>query len=244
MQQDGWKNGAECISCLVYIFSFLGLERNAAIALIHYDQHWFALSSSNQVIKNKVHLTLHRPACLVFAHTMLQVKHRITFLFRSLVFCWCIDMTPTILFLHGRIIDHRTNLSMRHLLWTVVVPFRPFGYFDGTGASIAATIRISLYVCHRHAIYHIVIKMKPNDQRRSGDIPPSVVILCHVISFSAYQVYLLRLGSIEAEVTSLLFVNTRIFSLKKGRFRNHCIFRYRPLCIHAGSNQQSCQKRP
>ena len=58
----------------VYIFSFLGLERNAAIALIHYDQHWFALSSSNQVIKNKVHLTLHRPACLVFAHTMLQGK--------------------------------------------------------------------------------------------------------------------------------------------------------------------------
>ena len=46
--------------------------------------------------------------------------------------------------------------------------------------------------------------MKPNDQRRSGDIPPSVVILCHVISFSAYQVYLLRLGSIEAEVYSVM----------------------------------------
>ena len=184
-QNNVIKGGAIQSPLLVHIFSRTRPERSFYITAIHHHEHRHTLTGCNQVVHNMIHLSLRAPAGFIFTHAMLQIQYRIALLRMSFILCRRIYHTPTELFLRFGVIRTGTNLPVRYLLRTIIIPLLTFRDFDATCHTATTEERITGRICYRHPVCNQEIIMESYRQRVGRCRPESSGIFPHIILLSA-----------------------------------------------------------
>ena len=212
LQHHPVKRGTIQSSLLIHILPFARNERSFHIPTVHHNKHRHTLPGGYQVIHNMLHTSLCRPARLILAHAMLQVKYRITFFHLGFIFSRSIDHA-TAEFLFGfRIISTRAHLPMRYsLLRTIVITFHSLGNLYPTRHTATTKESVTGRIGHLHPVRYQKIIMESYDQRIGLYCPEAIRVLLHVILLTA-TVHLKPSGlrSIKTEVGATLLVQPRI----------------------------------
>ncbi len=169
----------------VYILSGTRLERSFHISAIHHHEHRHTLTGCNQIVHNMIHLSLSAPAGFIFTHAMLQIQYRIALLRMNFILCRCVHHATTELFLRFGVIRTGTNLPVRYLLRTIIIPLLTFRDFDATCHTAATEERIAGRICYRHPVCNQEIIMESYRQRVGRCRPESSGIFPHIILLSA-----------------------------------------------------------
>ena len=174
-----------------------------------------------------MHQPLIAPTRFVFAHTMLQIEHRITFLCIRFILCRCIDQAMAETLLPFGVISDITNLSVRNMLDTVIIPFLAFRHINAADHTATSEHSTTHRVVDRKTINHQRIVMRANHLWIGFHRPPAVFIPIHIISLVA-QVHLktLDVRRINTEISPVILVETwKITAVHIGRC-SHRILQY------------------
>ena len=213
-------------------------ERSLDVTALHHHDHRHSLTAGDSVIHDVLHISLLAPSCLILAHTMLQVEHRIAFLLEllQLILCRCIDhgMAPSLL-LVAEVVD-AAHLTVRNtLLRTVVVTFAALGNLNTTCLAVTAEERLRSRIDEVHAtdIHEIVVEAL---YQRIGDShPATLTVVLHIILLvTDVEHHLLGIRSVQVEIATTLRIELGELVTRNSCRSDERISRYLDLlgCLH------------
>ena len=172
---------AEALSAHLCGIRIAGTARVESV--IHEDDERNGLAVSNQVVHNDACFSLSAPACLVLAHTMLQVENGEFLVGVLKVLVGQVYVSVTHLPLHLRPVVHLVDRALRHILHGVEL--RGFGGNVDTAAPSAGTIVVSAAgIGHRGTVNVELIVVEALVLRLRGTSPYAVLVLGHLVDLA------------------------------------------------------------
>ena len=200
------------------------------VTTLHDHNHRHSLTTGDSVVHDVLHLSLQGPTGLAFAHTMLQIEHRIALLEALLLIVLSrgIDhcMTPGLL-LVAVVVDAAYTTSGHTLLWTVVVALRTLRHLETTSLTVRSEEGLRSGIDEVHAVDIHEVIVEAHGQRICHSHEDTIALRLHLILLAAdVDDNLLGLRRIDTEVGTTLRVYLGEVVARNGVLTRHSISRH------------------